>query len=123
MLSIVIHANELPEYEAKYKFDSKEISITGIREFKQINNEYEMQFKASNLFASMFFLSKFGFTAAPIVLGAPNWIAPGADMEDTYAPQEEDIFDSVFGEFFPDKRVNKRGIRSWDFIQLAGQGL
>ena len=59
MLSIVIHANELPEYEAKYKFDSKEISITGIREFKQINNEYEMQFKASNLFASMFFLSKF----------------------------------------------------------------
>ena len=59
MLSIVIHANELPEYEAKYKFDSKEISITGIREFKRINNEYEMQFKASNLFASMFFLSKF----------------------------------------------------------------
>ena len=42
MLSIVIHANELPEYEAKYKFDSKEISITGIREFKQINNEYEI---------------------------------------------------------------------------------
>ena len=61
--------------------------------------------------------------AAPIVLGAPNWIAPGADMEDTYAPQIEDIFDSVFGEFFPDKRVNKRGIRSWDFIKLAGQGL
>ena len=61
--------------------------------------------------------------AAPIVLGAPNWIAPGADMEDTYAPQTEDISDSVFGEFFPDKRVNKRGIRNWDFIQLAGQGL
>ena len=61
--------------------------------------------------------------AAPIVLGAPNWIAPGADMEDTYAPQIEDIFDSVFGEFFPEKRANKRGIRSWDFIQLAGQGL
>ena len=61
--------------------------------------------------------------AAPIVLGSPNWIAPGADMEDTYTPQTNDVFDSVFAEFFPDKRVNKRGIRGWDFSQLAGRGL
>ena len=54
-----LNGYELSEYEAKYKFDSKEISITGIREFKKTQNGYEIRFDASNLLASLFFSSKF----------------------------------------------------------------
>ena len=54
-----LNGYELSEYEAKYKFDSNEISITGIREFKKTQNGYEIRFNASNLLASLFFSSKF----------------------------------------------------------------
>ena len=33
-------------------------------------------------------------------LGAPNWIAPGADMEKHYSPQSYDICDAIFSDFF-----------------------
>ena len=61
--------------------------------------------------------------APPRVLGCPNWIVPGADMEITYFPQAHDIIDIVTGEFFPDKRTNRRGVRSWDDLALAKAGL
>jgi 2-oxoisovalerate dehydrogenase E1 component len=61
--------------------------------------------------------------AAPIVLGAPNWIAPGADMEDSYAPQPYDICDAILGDFFAEKRVNRRGNRDWDIIDMARRGI
>ena len=49
---------EIPPYSAKYNFESDEISITGIREFKK-DDENEIRFEASNLLASLFFSSKF----------------------------------------------------------------
>ena len=61
--------------------------------------------------------------AAPIVLGAPNWIAPGADMEDKYAPQAHDICDAVTGGFFVERRINRRGVRDWDIAGMAKRGL
>ena len=61
--------------------------------------------------------------APPVVLGAPNWIAPGADMEDKYAPQEHDICDAVLAEFFAEKRVNRRGVRNWDIVGMARRGI
>ncbi|MEM1288141.1 MAG: thiamine pyrophosphate-dependent enzyme [Pseudomonadota bacterium] len=61
--------------------------------------------------------------AAPQVLGCPNWIVPGADMETTYFPQAHDIIDVVNSEFFPDRRSNKRGVRTWDPLDLARAGL
>ncbi|MDA7776470.1 thiamine pyrophosphate-dependent enzyme [Alphaproteobacteria bacterium] len=61
--------------------------------------------------------------AAPIVLGAPNWIAPGADMEDSYSPQPYDICDTILIEFFSEKRVNRRGKRGWDIIDMAKRGI
>ena len=54
-----INGYDLSEYEAKYKFESNEISITGIREFKKNQDGYEIRFNASNLIASLFFSSKF----------------------------------------------------------------
>ena len=54
-----INGYDLSEYEAKYKFDSDEISITGIREFKKNQNGYEISFNASSLLASLFFSSNF----------------------------------------------------------------
>ena len=59
MISISAYADEIAQYKAKYRFESKEITITGIREFKSNNDGYEMRFKASNLFARMYFSSKF----------------------------------------------------------------
>ncbi len=52
-------ASEVPPYSAKYNFESEEISISGVREFYKTEDAYEMKFKASNLFASLFFLSRF----------------------------------------------------------------
>tara|TARA_B100001057_G_scaffold264477_1_gene264677 strand:+ start:346 stop:1023 length:678 start_codon:yes stop_codon:yes gene_type:complete len=49
---------EIPPYSAKYNFESDEISITGIREFKK-DDEDEIRFEASNLLAKLFFSSKF----------------------------------------------------------------
>ncbi|MDE2383463.1 MAG: dehydrogenase [Alphaproteobacteria bacterium] len=61
--------------------------------------------------------------AAPRVLGTPNWIVPGADMETTYFPQVEDIIHLVTSEFFPGKDSNQKGLRNWDHIELARLGL
>jgi 2-oxoisovalerate dehydrogenase E1 component len=61
--------------------------------------------------------------APPRVIGAPNWIVPGADMEATYFPQAHDIVDAVMADFFPDRRANRRGVRDWDDLALARAGL
>ena len=59
IFTINISSNDIPFYSAKYKFESDEIKITGVREFKKNNDAYEMTFDASNLIASMEFSSKF----------------------------------------------------------------
>ncbi|GGD98592.1 pyruvate dehydrogenase E1 subunit beta [Aureimonas endophytica] len=67
-------------------------------------------------------LTRFGFKhlkAPPRVLGSPNWIVPGAEMETTYFPQVGDIIDIVTGEFYPEKKSNRRGVRVWDDLELA----
>ena len=56
-----IKAVELPYYEAKYKFESDEINITGIRKFNKNSEGYQIEFQASNLFAGMNFSSLFDF--------------------------------------------------------------
>lgn len=71
-------------------------------------------------------IARFGFgdlKAPPRVLGAPNWIVPGAEMESTYFPQTEDAVDVVCAELFTDRSFNRRGIRSWDDRELARRGL
>ena len=61
--------------------------------------------------------------APPRVLGAPNWIVPGAEMETTYFPQADDIIDIVCGELIPAKKQNRRGLRDWNEVELAKLGL
>lgn len=71
-------------------------------------------------------VTRFGFhdlKAPPRVLGSPNWIVPGADMESTFFPQAHDIIDIVTGEFFPAKKTNRRGVRGWDDLDLARRAL
>jgi 2-oxoisovalerate dehydrogenase E1 component len=71
-------------------------------------------------------LTRFAFDqlkAPPRVLGCPNWIVPGADMEDSYFPQLGDIIDVVTAEFFPEKKTNRRGIRNCVDLELARKAL
>ncbi|HZP20733.1 MAG TPA: thiamine pyrophosphate-dependent enzyme [Bauldia sp.] len=71
-------------------------------------------------------IARFAFAdlkVAPRVLGSPNWIVPGADMESTYFPQVADIVDIVCGELLEDRSFNRRGIRAWDDRDLARRGL
>ena len=71
-------------------------------------------------------LTRFAFgslKSPPRVLGAPNWIVPGAEMESTYFPQADDIIQIVTGEMYPDKHGNRRGIRNWDDVDLARRAL
>ena len=62
-----VSAIELPSYEAKYRFESDEITINGIRKFKKNSDDYEIEFQASNLFASMYFSSLFLFEDSKVV--------------------------------------------------------
>lgn len=71
-------------------------------------------------------LARFGHAdlkAPPRVLGAPNWIVPGADMEATYFPQAHDICDAVRIELMGETGLDRRGLRGWDDIELARMGL
>ena len=71
-------------------------------------------------------INRFGFRhlkAPPRVLGSPNWIVPGAEMESTYFPQVADIIDVVCGELIPEKQINRRGVRNWSDAELARRGL
>jgi 2-oxoisovalerate dehydrogenase E1 component len=71
-------------------------------------------------------IQRFGFKdlAAPVrVLGAPNWIVPGADLEATYFPQAHDIVDIVCNELIPAKARPATGSRGWDSVALARMGL
>lgn len=70
-------------------------------------------------------VTRFGFAdlkAAPRVLGSPNWIVPGAEMEKTYFPQVDDILDVVLLEFFG-RQSNRRGVRTWNDLDLARRAL
>jgi 2-oxoisovalerate dehydrogenase E1 component len=61
---------------------------------------------------------------APVrVLGAPNWIVPGADLESTYFPQADDIVDAICGELLPRAGHVRRGVARPDGIELARRGL
>lgn len=60
---------------------------------------------------------------APRVLGSPNWIVPGADMESTYFPQAADIIDVVCSDLLERRSFNRHGIRSWDDRELARRAL
>jgi 2-oxoisovalerate dehydrogenase E1 component len=67
-------------------------------------------------------VTRFAFSslkAAPRVLGSPNWIVPGADMESTYFPQVDDIIHIVTSELFPERNRNHKGLRNWDDLELA----
>ena len=61
--------------------------------------------------------------APPRVLGAPNWIVPGAEMESTYFPGEDAILDVVLGEWFAGRGGETRGVRRGDDLALARRGL
>ncbi len=71
-------------------------------------------------------LTRFGFAALkapPRVLGAPNWIVPGAEMETTYFPQTNDIINIITSDFFPEAKGLVRSVRQWDDQALAKRGL
>lgn len=71
-------------------------------------------------------LTRFAFDnlkSAPRVLGSPNWIVPGAEMETTYFPQADDIIQIVTSAMYPEKHTNRRGVRSWNDIDLARKAL
>jgi 2-oxoisovalerate dehydrogenase E1 component len=71
-------------------------------------------------------IQRFGFRhlEAPVrVLGAPNWIVPGADLESTYFPQAHDIVDIVRNELLPEHARPATGDRGWDSLELARMGL
>ena len=62
-----VNAIELPYYEAKYNFESDEINITGVREFKKNSEGYEIKFQASNLLAGMSFSSLFDIKDSKVI--------------------------------------------------------
>lgn len=67
-------------------------------------------------------INRFAFghlKAPPRVLGAPNWIVPGAEMEKTYFPQATDLVAVVCRELVPEAKTDLRGVRDWDETQLA----
>jgi 2-oxoisovalerate dehydrogenase E1 component len=71
-------------------------------------------------------INRFAFEAlkAPVrVLGAPNWIVPGATMESSYFPQAHDIVAIVTREFYPRHAAQAQSDRQSDDLALARRGL
>ena len=71
-------------------------------------------------------VTRFGFAslkAAPQVLGAPNWIVPGAEMESSYFVQPDDIISRIARDFYPDQGIEVNTIRTWNELELAQRGL
>jgi hypothetical protein len=62
-----INAVELPSYEAKYSYESDEISIEGIRGFSKNSSDLSLGFKARNFLASMNFKSKFTIEDSQVI--------------------------------------------------------
>ena len=71
-------------------------------------------------------LTRFAFQhlkAPPRVLGSPNWIVPGADMEESFFPQTHDIIDAVLLDLLGDTTHVRRGQRNWNDMDLANDAL
>ena len=102
-LSSNIISSEIPPYSAKYNFESDEISISGIREFYKTENGYEMKFRASNLFANLFFLSKFEYKKNEVI-------------SDSYEIKIRPKFldrDQYLDFDYKNKEVRSEGINKW----------
>ena len=106
-----------------FDYDSVVASVRRTGRLIIVSEAVERGSFANTVAANVTRLAFDALKAPPVVLGAPNWIAPGADMEDKYAPQEHDICDAVLGEFFAEKRVNRRGVRNWDIAEMARRGI
>jgi 2-oxoisovalerate dehydrogenase E1 component len=106
-----------------FDYDTVLASVARTGRLMIISEAVERGSFANTIAANVTRLAFADLKAAPIVLGAPNWIAPGADMEDTYAPQIHDICDAALGNFFAEKRVNRRGLRDWDIAGMAKRGI
>jgi 2-oxoisovalerate dehydrogenase E1 component len=61
--------------------------------------------------------------AAPQVLGAPNWIVPGAEMESSYFPQSSDILALVAHAFYPEAGIVVQSKREFDTQSLSPLGI
>ena len=59
LLSFQLPSSEIKEYEAKYSYESDEISINGVRKFEKIDDNFVLSFKARNMIAKMTFASTF----------------------------------------------------------------
>jgi 2-oxoisovalerate dehydrogenase E1 component len=62
-------------------------------------------------------INRFAFghlKAPPRVLGAPNWIVPGAELEASYFPQAADIVAVVRSELMLKQETNPLGLTDWD---------
>ncbi len=57
------------------------------------------------------------------VLGSPNWIVPGADLEASHFPQAADIVDVICTELVPEKKIARAPRRAGDDLERARQGL
>jgi 2-oxoisovalerate dehydrogenase E1 component len=71
-------------------------------------------------------IQRYAFSSlkAPVrVLGSPNWIVPGADLEADYFPQSADIVDVICADLIPERKINRKPRRAWDDLELARQGL
>jgi 2-oxoisovalerate dehydrogenase E1 component len=66
----------------------------------------------------------FSSLRAPVrVLGSPNWIVPGADLEAEYFPQAADIVDVVCTDLVTEGKINRETRRVWDDLEFARKGL
>ncbi|MEE2775108.1 MAG: thiamine pyrophosphate-dependent enzyme [Pseudomonadota bacterium] len=106
-----------------FDYDTIVESISRTRRLLIVSEAVERGSFAKTIAANVMQLAFKEFKAAPIVLGAPNWIAPGAEMEETYSPQANDIIEATLKNFFPEKRANRRGMRDWDLSKLSKRGI
>ena len=78
---------------------------------------------AQTLAANITLFAFDSLVAAPQVLGAPNWIVPGAEMESTYFVQAADIVDVATQCFYPQLGAKRQGTRAGNAQERASRGI
>jgi len=103
-LSFQIYAIELPEYVAKYSYESEEINIDGIRKFSKNSNNFTLGFKAKNFLASLNFESSFFVESSQII--SKNYVVK---VKPKFVNRNQEI---TFN--YKDKIISSFGRETWE---------
>ncbi|UQR61453.1 dehydrogenase [Bradyrhizobium sp. C-145] len=105
-----------------FNYDVVLASVKKTKKIVLVSEASERGSFLNTLAANITRLAYSDLSAAPCVLGSPNWLMPGGEMGAMYWPQVHDIVDVVTGELFPSGGRRASSLRR-NLAELGRMGL